>query len=330
LVLLTWRPSVGWTFAMSALVIAALAGAFAQRRRALGAALLVMSVWTGVTQFGKAESWLGPEKESEPAALLTMFAVGDGSCFLLQLPGHTLMFDCGSQQYFDIAQASILPALKRMGVTRIDTLILSHADMDHYGGALDLADEIPIGRVFVPPQLLAEAQAHPGTATAFLIDGLNDRRLFPQVMTRGWSESVGQARLTALWPPADYAPRRANDSSIVLAIDTAGRRIFLNGDIADEATRRLMALEDLAADITDLPHHGSIVDASHDWVCAVNPTIALQSCGRTRLYLDGWPAILEGLDVSRLVTARDGMSQVRVDADGQIEVWMLDAKEVKD
>ena len=260
-----------------------------------------------------------------------MFAVGDGSCYLLQLPGHTLMFDCGSQQYFDIAQASILPTLKQMGVTRIDTLILSHADMDHYGGSLDLADHIPVGRVFVPPQLLADARANPGTATAYLVDGLTERGLTPRTMTRGWSQTIGGAvasggggaELTALWPPADFAPKRTNDTSILLAIDTAGRRLFLNGDIADEAMTNLMQLEDLHADITDLPHHGSIVKSSPAWVLAVSPSIALQSSGRTRLYQDGWPAILEGMEVTRFVTARDGMVQVRVDKDGAIQTWTL-------
>jgi competence protein ComEC len=334
-ILLAWRPSVGWAFGMSALVLAVLSGAFAQRRRALVTAVLVMAVWTGLTQVGSAESWLGPKQDDEPAALLTMFAVGDGSCFLLQLPGHTIMFDCGSQQYFDIAQASILPALKQMGVTRIDTLILSHADMDHYGGSLDLADHITVGRVFAPPQLLADAEANPGSGTAFLVEGLTKRGLTPRAMTRGWSQTfggtggtgeTGGAELIALWPPADFAPRRTNDTSILLAIETAGRRILLNGDIANEAMTNLMQLEDLTADITDLPHHGSIVDASPAWLQAVSPSIALQSSGRTRLYLDGWPAILEGLDVTRLVTARDGMVQVRLDAEGGISTWALSQK----
>lgn len=349
-ILLAWRPSVGWAFGMASLVLAILAGAFAQRRRALVAAVLVMAVWTGVSQTGSANSWLGPKQKDKPAALLTMFAVGDGSCYLLQLPGHTLMFDCGSQQYFDIAQASILPALKQMGVTRIDTLILSHADMDHYGGSLDMADHITIGRVFVPPQLLADAQADPGSATAFLIDGLTERGLTPRPMSRGWSQTIGGTdgtdgtrktaraedaegvesagniglvQLNALWPPADFAPKRTNDTSILIAIETAGRRLLLNGDIANEAMTNLMQLEDLHADITDLPHHGSIVESSPDWVRAVSPTIALQSSGRTRLYQDGWPAILEGMEVKRLVTARDGMVQVRVGKDGGLEVWTL-------
>ncbi len=322
-VMLTWRPGVAWVFGMSGLVLAVFAGQFAKRRGALVGALVLMAVWTGFTQLGSTSSWQGEPRETEPAALLTMFAVGDGSCYLLELPGHTIMFDCGSQQYFDIAQSSILPALKQMGITRIDTLILSHADLDHYCGSLDLADHITFGRVLMPPQLLAVAEADPGGSTAFLVDGLNERGLVPRATSRGWSQTLQDTQLDILWPPADFAPKRDNDTSILLSVNLVGKRLLLNGDIADEAITNLLALEDLSADITDLPHHGSVVESSPAWVRAVDPDLVLQSSGRTRLYQDPWPEILEGLDVERLVTARDGMVQVRIDVNGGIEVWAL-------
>ena len=334
LILLFWRPSVWWVVGLSVLVLAVLSGVFTQRRRALVAALLLMAVWTLIGQNGRAESWQGEAIRDKPAALLTMFAVGDGSCYLLLLPGHTLMFDCGSQQYFDITESSILPALKRMGVTKIDTLILSHADMDHYGGSLDLIDNVSVGRVFVPPQLIDQAEHEPYSATAFLVDGLVDRGVPPQAISRGWLEQLeesGEIKLDVLWPPADYEPRRVNDTSIVLRVNIAGRTIQLNGDIQDESLTQLMELEDLSADITDLPHHGSVVDSSSIWLDEVNPSIILQSCGRTRMYQDKWLPILEEREIQRLVTARDGMSQVRVERDGRIGYWWLikDHRQVK-
>jgi len=320
---LTRQPSVAWVIGVLSLVLGLLAGLFADRRRALLAGILVMGAWTFIAQAGRENSWLGPDHDKPTAAVLTMFAVGDGSCYLFELPGHTLMFDCGSQQYFDIAHASILPTLKRMGINRIDTLILSHADMDHYGGSLDLADGIPIGRVLVTPQLLEEAEHTPGSSTAYLVEGLRSRGLPPQTITRGWSQSIGEAEVQALWPPADFTARRVNDTSAVLSIRVAGRRILLNGDIQDEAITRLMALEDLNADITDLPHHGGIVDASPAWLHAVAPSVILQSSGRTRLYQDRWPEILQDMNVTRLVTTRDGMSQVRISRDGHTDTWTL-------
>jgi competence protein ComEC len=129
--------------------------------------------------------------------------------------------------------------------------------------------------------------------------------------------------MKVLWPPADFAPRRANDTSVVLSVRVAGRRMLLNGDIQGEAIERLMELENLSADITDLPHHGSVVDASGGWIAAVGPSVVLQSSGRARLYHDKWLPILGGMDILRLVTAREGMGQVRVERDGRIDYWWL-------
>ena len=322
-VMLAWQPSVWWVFAVSGVVLALFCGLFAKRRGALAAAAVVLAVWTGLTQVGTASAWRGDQQPTQPAALLTMFAVGDGSCYLLELPGQTIMFDCGSQRYFDIAEASIVPGLDQLGVKRIDALVLSHADMDHYCGSLDLATNVPVGRVFMPPQMLAKAESHPGGPTAYLVDGLRRRGLAPRPMSRGWSQTIGDAELEVLWPPAELNPKRDNDTSIVLSVRVAGQRLLLNGDIADEAQTRLLALDDLHADVTDLPHHGSIVDATPDWVRAVAPEVVLQSCGKSRLYRDHWPAILEGMAVRRLVTARDGMAQVRIGADGSIQTWSL-------
>ncbi|GAB4108102.1 MAG: DNA internalization-related competence protein ComEC/Rec2 [Phycisphaeraceae bacterium] len=320
---LNWQPTVTWTFGISAWVIAVLSGMFAGRRRALAVSLVILLLWTGVSQFSTRSGWFGRESDTAPAALLTMFSVGDGSCYLLQWSGHTLMFDCGSQQYFDIAQSSILPALKQMGVTRIDTLILSHADMDHFGGALDLADEITIGRVLVPPQLLGEAKAHPGSTTAFLIHGLEQRGLAIQPVSRGWSERASDCTFKVLWPPAGYVSKRANDTSVVLSTHIAGRRILLNGDIQNEAMTALMSMEDLAADITDLPHHGGFVEASPSWLAKVTPAVVLQSCGRSRLYLDRWEDVIDTSQTRRYISARDGMTQIRIDDTGAIETWSL-------
>jgi competence protein ComEC len=320
---LTRQPSVAWVIGALSLVLGLLAGSFAGRRRALFVGVLVMGLWTWVAQAGRENGWLGQPSTQPTSAVLTMFAVGDGSCYLLELPGHTLMFDCGSQQYFDIAHASILPTLKRMGIKRIDTLILSHADMDHYGGSLDLAEGIPIGRVLVTPQLLGEAEQKPAGSTAFLIEGLRSLGLPPKPIARGWSELIGDVEVHALWPPADFAARRVNDTSVVLSIRVTGRRILLNGDIQDQAINQLIELENLNADITDLPHHGAVVDASPDWLKAVAPSVILQSSGRTRLYQDRWSPILKGMAVRRLVTTRDGMSQVRIERDGHTDTWSL-------
>lgn len=305
---LSGEGNPAWSAGLLVLIWAIFAGRFEGRRAALSAACALMVGWT---------LWLNAPGR-EPAARVHALAVGDGSCFVVQRGGRTVMFDCGSQRYMDVGLRSVGPALQTLGVRRIDTLIVSHSDLDHYGGMLDVADAVSVSRVWVSPQLVAEAGEQPDGAVAFLLEGLEQRGVAVRIVSRGdGDEAVGRV----LWPPADFVTDRANDSSIVLQLDAAGRRILLTGDIQQQAITRLLAAgDDLRADVADLSHHGSIVDATGDWLDAVGPGVVLQSCGRDRTRDEAWGVLLAGREVKRYVTARQGMVSVTIDHEGAITV----------
>ena len=316
---LTQPVSLAWAAACLAVAVAWFEGVWRGRRRWRGGiAGAIVVGWLVIGQ--QADRW----GTDPPAATLTMAAVGDGSCYLLQSGGRTLMFDCGSQALPLIGRASIVPTLKRLGVDHLDVLILSHADLDHYNGTLDLLDGIAVDQVWVSRDLPADAAAHPEWTTAYLMRELARRGLFPRVIEAGYTDVLGEASLTVLWPPpADaFTSKKSNELSVVLRVDVAGRRLLLNGDIQQDATAALLRHpETLDADVTDLPHHGSVVDASADWLAAVSPRVVLQSTGPIRLRRDRWAELLEPFPhIERYLTARHGMVQVRVGRDGEIDV----------
>ena len=346
-------PPAGWVLAAVAGVSAAASGRFRGRRWPRGAAVaavLLLSLWWTTTggvgrepvSLAGAPTTIGATSDPLPgagvgaAARVTMIAVGDGSCFVVELPGHTLMFDCGNQAYLDLGLRSVAPALDHFGIDRLDTLFISHADLDHFAGVLDVIDRIPVGRVVTTPQLLAEARREPGSAAGFLLTELRLRGLEPTAVTRGWREHpAGDERvtLTALWPPADFQAERNNDASLVLAIDLelgtpaapARRRVLLNGDIQHDAKPALLAAHDAAAidlnaDVTDLPHHGSFVDASPAWLDAVDPEVILQSTGHARLRRDPWADALADHAASRYTTPEHGCTTVTVHRNGALSV----------
>jgi competence protein ComEC len=281
--------------------------------------------------------------QSAPALRIDTLAVGDGSCFLVRIPPiagsrpaqeHVLMFDCGSQQYLSVAEHSVIPALHRIGVTHIDTAIISHADLDHYCGLLDTMDHVPVARVLTTTQVIDNAEANPDSAVAHLINGIESRGVPLSPIQSGWHERIANADLDVLWPPADFHPPRTNDTSVVLSTRASGRRVLLTGDIQTLAIRGLLKSgADLHADIADLSHHGAFVDVSPQWVRAVNPTVVMQSCGNQREREDKWSGWFSDTfpgrkpvehtphmpGTARLMTARAGMFEVIVTGDGAIK-----------
>lgn len=319
---LTRPPSVMWVIAAMAAASAWMVGGFARRRKVGLVAVGLVIFWATVADHPRLVGAFQGEGFARPALMVNMLMVGDGSCFIVRFDdGHTLMFDCGSQAYLDMGRRTVLPAMHRMGIDRIDTLMLSHADIDHYVGTLDVVENVVVGRVLMPPMMLAEAVEHPRGATAYLVTELLNRGIEPRPVTRGWSETHGDAQLELLWPSADLVADRANDTSLVLSVRVAGRHLLLNGDIQQQAITGLITdAAPLHADITDLPHHGSFVDASPVWLEAVSPGIVLQSSGPARLRDDKWASILRDRSLERFITAKHGMVEVCIGHDGTIAV----------
>lgn len=311
-------PSVAWVLVCVALVVALFRGVFFRRRGLLACCVLLVIGW----------AWLGQQRSSvmagddRPALMLNMFAVGDGSCFLVRSGDETLMFDCGSQGYWQIGERSIVPALQAMSVDRIDTLMISHADLDHFVGVIDVLDAVEVGQVLVSPDVLREAARAPDRAAGFLVEAIRERGYEPEPIEQGWSRRMGDAQLSVLWPMPGYVSDKNNDNSLVISIEAAGRRVLLNGDIQNDAIGRLLASDvSLQSDVTDLAHHGSFVDLSLAWLEAVGPEVVLQSSGPRRTDQDRWRDVLKDVGAKRYQTSERGMVELRVDHDGTMH-WL--------
>ncbi len=344
----TW-PGVYWELARAPSALwalgalgwsAALLGGWFHRRPAallLSALLVTGWFWWGTRPPGLGHDWQHSEMllpasttparaapvaaAPRPVMELHMLAVGNGSCFLVRTAsGKTLLFDCGSQEYLDTGVKSVTPALRSLGVQHLDLVLISHADLDHYGGVLDVLDRVPAERVMVNEYLLAEARNQPQGATAFLIEQLYARQLAVEQVGRGLNWNWDDLQCDLLWPPPGLAADTpANDTSLVLRLRTAGHCVLLTGDIQQFAITQLLQAEpDLRADVMDLAHHGSFVDASPRWLAQVAPKLVLQSSGEARLYRDRWFTLLSEANIKRLITARDGMASVWLADDGAV------------
>ncbi|MEO8160996.1 MAG: DNA internalization-related competence protein ComEC/Rec2, partial [Arenimonas sp.] len=165
--------------------------------------------------------------------------VGQGLSVLVRTQGHALLYDAGGggEHGPDFGEVAVVPALRALGVRRLDLLLVSHGDQDHAGGMAAV------------------------------------RRAFPEVRTlgvEGWAQpGMGLCRNTQAWrwegvdfrvlhPPA-YFPYLRNDSSCVLRIEAGGRVALLPGDIGRQVEARLLRehAAELRAELLLVPHHGS-------------------------------------------------------------------------
>jgi competence protein ComEC len=210
---------------------------------------------------------LTPPRPPPGEAWIDVLDVGNGLAVVARTAAHALAYDAGPSwdDATDTGERVVVPFLRGEGIARLDSLVVSHADDDHAGGAIALA----VARA--PAWLLSSLDADDA------LHGLAPRSL---ACRRGQRWTWDGVEFTVLHPQDGQAPR-TNDRSCVLRIATAGGAMLLTGDIEARSEAQLLAGERAAlrAQVLLVPHHGSRTSSTAAFLDAVAPRHALASVG---------------------------------------------------
>jgi competence protein ComEC len=229
---------------------------------------------------------------------LVLLDVGQGLAAVVETRHRILIFDTGAKlgPRFDMGGAVIEPYLRRRGIGSIDTLVVSHGDNDHIGGARSLLKLFPIATTYTSvPEKLAG---------------------FPTVSCREdqrWAWDGVEFEM--LGPVANSV--KENDNSCVLRVQGRHGSALLTGDI-ERAAEGLLAGRyggRLKSDILVVPHHGSNTSSTRGFLDAVSPRYALIPAGYLNRFGFPHPAVVkryEEINATMLNTAEAGAIGVTV------------------
>lgn len=216
--------------------------------------------------------------------------VGQGLSLLVRTAGHALLYDAGdrSRGGFDMGDAVVVPALRALGVSRLDTVMASHGDRDHAGG---------VGAV----------QA--AFRTAVLIGG-EPSRTGGQRCEAPTAWDWDGVRFELLHPPVHF-PELGNEASCVLRVVGAGGAALIPGDIGEVIELRLLRErpEALSAELLVVPHHGSRSSSHPRFVEAVDARWAVIAAGAGNRFGHPHPEVVEryrAQGAETLESAREG------------------------
>lgn len=244
-----WVPGPGdwWLaglYAGAAVLGAALGGRLPRR--------WMMALASGWIALGLAPGWLG---RAQPTLRVTFLSMDHGCAVILRLPGDaTVLYDAGRLLAPDTALRSVSAALWDQGITRIDGLIISHADADHFNAMPGLLERFSVGAVFVPERMFARSDP----AVAFLEAALRRHRIAVRHIAAGavFEDRLG-CRIEVLHPPEGEDFGSDNANALVLAVEYGGHRILLTGDIGPPGLYSLLAHAIPPSTVLLSPHHGS-------------------------------------------------------------------------
>jgi len=237
--------------------------------------------------------------DSQPRWRIRVLDVGQGLSVVVEQGREALVYDTGARypSGFNYADSVVTPVLRHDGISRLDSLILSHQDNDHAGGWREL------WRHWSPPRLISGGPlpvAH-------------------QRCQAGQPRRWGMLSVRTVSPPPGLPPgQSSNNGSCVVWVGDDTFSMLLTGDIEWPRESGLVAEQPrraLAASLLVSPHHGSKTSSTTGLIAAVAPQLVIHSAGYRNPYRFPHPTVVAryaSLGVPQLITADSGAITIEV------------------
>ncbi|MEX0918447.1 MAG: MBL fold metallo-hydrolase [Candidatus Paceibacterota bacterium] len=253
---------------------------------------------------------------------ISFLSVGQGDAQLISLAGPGLwarptgssgraearfLIDAGAgRQVLEALDQVLGPNHRR----RLDVLIITHPDLDHYGGFIDVIKYYDVGLIITNGQ---ESEAE---AWRELMTEIAKRDIPVLTLAAGDVINFGNKQFSVLAPDEDFfALADGNEASLVLMLKTDEVKVLLTGDIGHPAEDLLLTKGyNLEADILKVGHHGSRFSTGENFITAVRPRLAVIGVGRNN-YGHPTDEVLSILDLA-------GSIIYRTDLDGTVKVLL--------
>ena len=213
------------------------------------------------------------------------------SCLFVFPDGTTLLLDSGVKGYGPV----LLRNLQKMGITKLDYIIISHPHSDHQNGVFHpdnmetgVLGNIPVGKVYFSKIVSTFRDDH-----SYVEDACVAKNIPYEILEQGSVVQLTDAvSMEVLWPAAGTKDKvfttaqynlEINQNSMVVRFDFGDHRALFAGDLHSVGEMMCMignGAEKLKADFLKAPHHGQDTSSSRDFLAMVQPQLAVATGGK--------------------------------------------------
>lgn len=261
---------------------------------------------------GMRPSTIAPEGELQ----VHFIDVENADCILVRQGEHNLLIDAG-----DIGDdQKILDYLNHQGVKKLDLVISTHPHADHIGEMATVLEQFPVERFIM--SFMPEGKEPTTKVYLSMLEMLDEKNIPVDEAQPGKTYTIGTAQLQILAPlQEDNDP---NAMSVVTRLTFGSRSFLFTGDAEEQVERQILTRGfTVKADVLKAGHHGSKTSTSDPFLRAVDPEIAVITCGEGNSYGHPHDEAMDRLQKADVTTYRADMcGDIVITSDGtSLEVW---------
>lgn len=249
-----------------------------------------------------------PTGVSEGTLEVHYINVGQADATLVLTSNKSILIDTGRMDVED----AVINYMRSKNVQRLDYLIITHFDRDHFGEAEDILEKVEIGTIVMPRQE---------------ITSIEHQRLMDLVATKEeikvlYANDIVGKELDGLdelsikiLAPLESFYEESNNYSIVSMVTYGENKFLFTGDLEDETTIcKTYTDAFLSCDAYKVGHHGSQNSSSTEMLLKIKPKIAIISCGENNDHNHPHKDLLDRLNSIK------GLDIYRTDENGTIVI----------
>lgn len=239
--------------------------------------------------------------------------VGQGDATLIKYNDHAMLIDAGDNSKGSAVRKYLLDN----DVSKLDIVVATHPDSDHIGGLDVIVYNFPCDMIIMPDY---SKDTKTYKELIYNIEYKNYKITRP---VSGTSYMLGDVKVTIIGPVKDDYGDNANNYSVVLKVDYGENSFLFTGDAGEESEKDILeSKSDIKADVYKVAHHGSYTSNTYDYLCKVDPSYAVISCGKDNAYGHPHKVVTDRLEKLKINILRTDLSGTIVaHSDGRNITW---------
>jgi competence protein ComEC len=245
---------------------------------------------------------------------ITFLDIGQGDAAFIQFPANKKMLvDCSVDNRILSALGRTLPFYDQ----EIDYLLITHPDLDHYGGCIEVLKRFKVNNI------IYNGLKKPGDKFwDWFWQEVQQTNTNYLEINKQQSLIINSTTLNFFYPDAPlsdllgkpWSVKGDNNTSLVFGLNYQGHQVLFTGDMMMDLEKHLLdtSQEKLKSDILKVGHHGSSGSSLQEFLDVVKPAYAIISVGKDNKFGHPTQRVLKKLE-------RVGAKILRTDEGGDVE-----------